>query len=407
MKSATVGTILGERVKKIGFNLILIAGFGLLLVVLILPFAAEVEFAKAEVLEGQYLWTRAGEKYQAVTRLNPFDAKYFAAAGDFFMRQSGYQKGAERLSIQKTAEKFYERAVKLNSSNGEYWYLLGKARMEMGDSGSAIKDFREAIEADLYNVRNNYYVGLEMLSVWDSLDAGEREFALRRLKYAVRAKRSYGREKIFSEILFYTKDFGVVKEVVPASLAGQRALYSFVVKNNLWQYRREAAELVAGYRQEEEPEVLAAERGERERSFDSLRSLRMTGGGMTRGAMTEGLKEWVGKSKNGKNVYKKGNMYWTGMVSMAVDVPAGEAKIKIKAKGSEAFGIWPYMVVELDGVEIGETFVDGGEWKEYAFSVDTDGGTKVLSVSFMNDGGDKKKGTDRNLYVGKVRIEKK
>ena len=396
MKSATVGTILGERVKKIGFNLILIAGFGLLLVVLILPFAAEVEFAKAEVLEGQYLWTRAGEKYQAVTRLSPFDAEYFAAAGDFFMRQSGYQKGAERLSKQKTAEKFYERAVKLNSSNGEYWYLLGKARMEMGDSGSAIKDFREAIEADLYNVRNNYYVGLEMLSVWDSLDAGEREFALRRLKYAVRAKRSYGREKIFSEILFYTKDFGVVKEVVPASLAGQRDLYWFVVKGNLWQYRREAAELVAGYRQEEEPEVLAAERGERERSFDSLRALATTGG----------LKEWVGKSKSGKNVYKKGNMYWTGMVSMAVDVPAGEAKIKIKAKGSEAFGIWPYMVVELDGVEIGEMFVDEGEWKEYAFSVNTDGGTKVLSVSFMNDGGDWKKGIDRNLYVGKVRIDK-
>ena len=75
------------------------------------------------------------------------------------------------------------------------------------------------------------------------------------------------------------------------------------------------------------------------------------------------------------------------------------------AKGSAADGIYPYMIVELDGEGIGEMFVDSTDWKEYLFDVDTDGGMKVLSVTFANDGGNEKKGEDRNLYVGKVRVE--
>ena len=63
------------------------------------------------------------------------------------------------------------------------------------------------------------------------------------------------------------------------------------------------------------------------------------------------------------------------------------------------------MVVELDGEEIGEVYVDSSEWKDYSFVTETDGGKKVLSVSFINDGGNKGKGEDRSLYVGDVVID--
>lgn len=128
---------------------------------------------------------------------------------------------------------------------------------------------------------------------------------------------------------------------------------------------------------------------------------------------------WQGKSKGG-DVYENGNMYWEGTVDTVLNVPKGKAMLKIQAKGSPADGIWPYMLVELDGEEIGETFVNSPEWKEYEFRVDTSGtvplggqksaltGTvpsdtlRVLSVTFTNDGGNKEE--DRNLYVGEVRI---
>jgi len=64
------------------------------------------------------------------------------------------------------------------------------------------------------------------------------------------------------------------------------------------------------------------------------------------------------------------------------------------------------MIVELDGEEVGGSFIDSGEWKEYSFGVETSSGPKVLSVTFPNDGGDWKKGIDRNLYVGEARIVK-
>ncbi|GAG51098.1 unnamed protein product, partial [marine sediment metagenome] len=96
--------------------------------------------------------------------------------------------------------------------------------------------------------------------------------------------------------------------------------------------------------------------------------------------------------------------YWEGTVNRAVKLPGGKAVIHIQARGDQAYDVWPYMIVELDGEEIGETFVGSSKWKEYSFEVDTEGGIKVLSVTFPNDGGDWERGIDRNLYVGKVKI---
>jgi hypothetical protein len=73
--------------------------------------------------------------------------------------------------------------------------------------------------------------------------------------------------------------------------------------------------------------------------------------------------------------------------------------------GSGSRGIYPYMIVEMDGETIGETFVSS-DWKKYSFGINTDGGLKAISVTFANDGGDAAKGEDRNMYVGNAEIKK-
>jgi len=174
--------------KRLIINIILISLFILLGIVIVLPFLAEVDFNTGKALEATYRWQRAGEKYQQAVHLNPLNAEYFAKAGDFMLRQSKYREGQERISWHKRAEKLYERACQLNPKYAENWYLLGKTQItqvinrDYTDEGeinrdevnSAMENFREAIEKDPYNFRNNYLVGYDMFTVWDSLDDADR-----------------------------------------------------------------------------------------------------------------------------------------------------------------------------------------------------------------------------------------
>ncbi len=121
-------------------------------------------------------------------------------------------------------------------------------------------------------------------------------------------------------------------------------------------------------------------------------------------------------SKDGKKLwFNKGAMYSNGTMYALVEAPEkmgtvpirGQSPffLKIEAKGSIAGGVWPYMIVELDGEEIGETFVDNAEFKVYEFGA-ASSGTRLLGVSFVNDGSDKNKNEDRNLWVGKAELNR-
>ena len=121
-------------------------------------------------------------------------------------------------------------------------------------------------------------------------------------------------------------------------------------------------------------------------------------------ALAENQTGWKGKSRDGKHVYADGNMYWAGTIHRVVSPENGRVIIRIKARGSKARGVWPYMVVELSGEEIGETYIDSPIWQEYTFSAHADGGPEVLSVTFVNDGENKGENEDRNLYIGETRV---
>ncbi|MDP8265836.1 MAG: carbohydrate-binding domain-containing protein [Candidatus Aceula meridiana] len=115
---------------------------------------------------------------------------------------------------------------------------------------------------------------------------------------------------------------------------------------------------------------------------------------------------WIGKARQGDHEYQNGTMYWKGSVHTAVLLPRGEAIIMLEAKGSKAKNIFPKVIIELDNKEIENLFIRSEEWKTYPLKVKTDGGMKILSVTFVNDSNDDGPGQDRNLFLKKIKISK-
>ena len=157
------------------------------------------------------------------------------------------------------------------------------------------------------------------------------------------------------------------------------------------------------YRQKEEPEQFEKDMKERLERIKDMKKAITSQVSPKEFVLRE---DWQGMTESRKRAYESGNMYWTGTIEAAINVPKGETVVSIQAKGSQAYDIWPYMVVELDGEEVGEMFVNSPAWKEYSFKVNTDGGIKVLSITFANDGGNKESGEDRNLYIGEAKVVK-
>lgn len=372
-------------------NMILVATFFVVITAVTLPFAAVLKYKQAKRFQESYRWQKADYVYRQAIRLDPFNAEHFAEYGCFLMRQAQYHK--DKTPWLKRAETLYKKACRLNPEHAEYRFLLGEIKLQLNDL-SGLGDFRIAIGLDPYNFRMNYFVGHSLISIWPSLAQEGKDFALERLNYVLRSKSHYA-EYIYPAIIRYTKDFSLTEKVTPETHSSYEKLYRFMKERNLWQFRKRLTKRLDFYREKEGPEKFKQEKEQRQRLLRELRSLAMTGK----------LKGWVGESKGGY-VYENGNMYWEGTIAAAVDIPVGKTIIYIMAKGSVADGIFPYMIVELDGEEIGETFVESAGWKEYLFPVNTDGGIKVLSVTFVNDDINEEKGEDRNLYVGEVKVEK-
>jgi len=346
--------------KGIAINLILTIFFISTIVVIIFSFGADLEFNSAKKLESAYLWQEAKGKYQLAVKLNPFNAQYLAGYGDFLRDKSVYQE--DRIAWLKMAQDLYGRALELNFRSAEYALSLGQVRLELFLSDKdKFKDnlswglhvLKKAVKNDPNGSNTSYSVGYAGMTVWDNLNASDKEWVLHRLNYSLKINPEYG-EHIYPYLWQIAKDYRLLRKIRPEESA-----------------------------QEKRDKLNRIER-------------------IKQGNFNQ---SWQGKQKRGDDVYENGNMYWAGSVDMAVNVPKGKAAVKIQAKGSPANAVWPYMIVELDGEEIGETFVDTSEWKEYVFEIDGGAGVKCLSVTFTNDAGNPLKNEDRNLFVGEARIE--
>ena len=375
-------------------------------------FVADTLFDDAQRYAAKYRWIEAEEKFEKAIKKDPFNSPYLSGFADFLFAKSRYT--GKRKTLIAQAEALYAKAAKINPRNGEYSVRLGEAGIGLFLEDKDISDkdkkrqtissvfthFRAAVRKDPNGFNVAYSVGYSGLSLWEFINDEDKDFILDRLRYALKVNLYYSRH-IYPKIWKYTRDFNLLTSVTPDNLRSNIVLYDFLSVNNLWQYRKAQAAIVEYYKRKERPEAVERERAEKKKMLEKIKRA-------ARGASVSSIiakSDWKGKASNGGNTYIDGNMFWSGIVYALIDVPEGEAKVNIEAKGSPAYGIYPYMIVELDGENIGEAFAGSPEWKEYTFKINSTGGIKVLSIAFVNDAMDDKSGDDRNLCVGTAEVK--
>lgn len=389
--------------KRIAISATLIAVFILSALLTITPLLAELRFNYAEKLIAQYKWPKAERELEEAIRIDPFNSQYAAAFGELLLRQGRYLDN--KTPTLEKSKRLYEEALKLNPRNAEYAVKLGQVYLmlftEHKDKPEFIEKAFNSFGKALYNDPNgfnvSYLIGYSSIAVWDSLNVERRNLVLDRIRYSLKLKPWYS-EYIYPRLWQKTRDLNLLRQVTPETLFSNECLYDFIVKNNLWQFRRAQSDVVDFYRRKENPKELAQDMTA---VSNEIKRIKKSAG--NRAGSTIPKSAWEGVSSDGKNAYKNGDMYWRGTMSAPIVVPKGEAAIRIQMRGTPAGKIYPYVIIEMDGKEIGETLLDGSDWKEYSFKINTDGGLKVLSVTFVNDCCDKNE--DRNLFVGEVRVE--
>jgi len=92
-----------------------------------------------------------------------------------------------------------------------------------------------------------------------------------------------------------------------------------------------------------------------------------------------------------------GNLAWAGSCWQELDLHSGEVEIVVTASGTPAAGIWPLMILTLDGNHVASSPVKGQG--DYAFRTRVGWtGRHRLAVAFANDSTSDEQG-DRNLAV--------
>ncbi len=415
-----------NSIKRSLITLILIAGFCALVIVITMPLRAELRFNAAEKLAAAYKWKDADAAFGEAIKIDPFSARYLAGFGDFLVLQAKYQD--QKALMLGKAEELYRKALELNPRGAEYYLEIGLIELNKKTVGKAFENFRKAVENNPNGFNIAYSIGYAGIGSWKEMNEPDKEFVLDRLRYCLKIKPWHGKH-IYLKAWRVTGDFRLLQKMSPDDLKSQQALYSFIVSNNLWQFRKEqAAKVESCGLQKVRPDrqaqagkikkmILEAEKLSEANAWKMVNGKwQMAKGGEAiiagnkvraerRGLGMVAPGDWAAVSKDGKKIgFNKGAMYSNGTIYALIDIPEGRSALNIEAKGSVTDGIWPYMIVELDGEDIGETFVDSVEFKGYEFGV-TSSGTRLLGVSFVNDGSDKDKKEDRNLWVGKAEVK--
>ncbi|MDD5504122.1 MAG: carbohydrate-binding domain-containing protein [Candidatus Omnitrophica bacterium] len=386
---------------KICFNIINIFLFASLCIIISTPFIAKLYAEKAQAFEANYRWGNADKMYKRAIALDRFNAIYINKYGSFLSKRARCQK--EQLAGLEQSLHMHKRALALSSKNAEYWYHSGKDILDIYKQSraigtkkqsldSAIYFFKQAIKYDPWNFQNNYLIGWNLLKIYNDIGAAGQEFAMDCLKRALEIRPGKGPQYIYPMVMHYTRNFDIIIRITPNSLSGYNNLYSYIKKYNLWQYRKRVIDKLEYYHEKEDLKSFIENAQIRNKKMENI---------------SKAYNSWQGVADNSKNEYKDGNMYWSGAAHLAVDIPNTPSNITIKARGSKAKDIWPYMIVELDGEAIGENFVNSKDWTEYTYEVKGSKGVKVLSVTFPNDYCNTINGVreDRNLYIGGVRVE--
>jgi len=385
----------------------LILAFLLFFAFLTCNLAAHMYFIQARTLDGLYRWKGARTSYGKACKWCPLNTEFLTGYGDFLLRQANISR--DPFYDLDKAQMFYKKALALNPRSAEYAVGLGKIKLsylelykkhavvtekENDIIKSVMVDFKRAIENDPNGFNTSYSIGYSSIPVLLKLEKDERQMALNALKRTLSSWPGYGKY-IYKRLWEFTGDFDMLKYITPQSLAGNMILYMFIRSNGLWRFRMGQQARLDSLMKKELPETYQKKKKEKEDRIIEV----------CREYMQGNVIGWSGRSISGKLSYESGKMFSNGTAYRVLELPAGKADIILNIRGTQALDKWPYIIVELDDDVIGEMYVDNSEWGQYSFRVDTDGGLKVLGVSFMNDGRDPLTDEDRNVYLGDVRIE--
>ncbi|MGD0336870.1 MAG: carbohydrate-binding domain-containing protein [Candidatus Omnitrophota bacterium] len=389
-------------------KVLLTVAFVFLAAIIIAPLIAELQFNAAQKVAVDYLWEKAEKKFEKAMLIDPFDASHPSGFADFLIDISPYRTDGGFLL--KKAIVLYGRSLKLDSLNAEYALGEGKAylmlflRDEVRDKTYLVKTlsyFKQALKNDPHGTKTAYEVGCRLMGAWPYLIEEGKSLAMKRLSFVLSEEPWLGWH-IYKWAWLNTNNFSIMQRIAPETLKGQEDLLSYLEQNNLHQFYLQQSQIIKAYKGKENPIVLADEKRKIMEIIDVINKKK----GSYPPADVIKTDVWYGKSANGKYEYEAGNMYWNGTIFGILEASGGEETITIQAKGSPVDGIYPYMIIAVDGDEIAEALVGSSEWKDYSFRIKTNPGPKLLSITFLNDAEDPVTKEDRNLYIGEARISK-
>lgn len=94
------------------------------------------------------------------------------------------------------------------------------------------------------------------------------------------------------------------------------------------------------------------------------------------------------------------SLWSNGYASTSHPFVAGPTKVVVTASGTRGAGIWPHLVVSVDGAPIGSAFVSGSAFADYPFTFAATAGSHEIRVTFDNDYASTTE--DRNLILSRV-----
>lgn len=358
-----------------------------------IPLYADMLSASAAKYEEQYRWKRAESLFQKAVRIDRLNAELKADYAEFMIRRAG--TSPEKISRYISAEKLLREASNLNPKWAGYKVrcaevesILYALTRDSSYADKAGEDILAAIEDDPNGLNTCYRAGYAGLSVFADLDKYKREMVIEKLSYVMRKRQEY-RGHIYKALWERAKDFNLLRKITPHDLDAENDLLSFILQDKY---------LCANYRKEQNKIIESL--GKKDGAFLGTSSDGHPAAGGKEASNSVPRTEWRGVSSDGKYVILDGKMFWSGSISADILLPAGPVALKIKAKGAPARGLWPQMALLVDGEEVGDVFVESGEWKDYEFKIDSSGGVRRITIVYTNDGSDKKTKEDRNLFVG-------
>lgn len=333
-------------------KLVLILVFMFFAIIVLAPLFAQACFDKG--------------RFEMAAKLDAFNAGYAAGYGYNLFKNSLESK--DKVRLLNEAEVLFKKAVELNPVDAEYYMMLGQVQTglcveDKKDAQSAvlaIGSFRKAVEKDPNGFYISYAAGYAGLSLWKYINDSDRAFVMDRLRYCLKVQPSFVRY-IYSKFWQETANPDLLEKMMPDKDKENRLRYLKEIRDNESEYTKASSKI--------------------------------------------STKNWSGVSSDGHNEYRDGAMFWSGTMSSAILMPPGKSVICIRAKGSSADGVFPYMAIELDGKMVGESYVNSVDWAFYRFKVTTDGGGKILSITFLNDDANCATGEDRNLYIGEAEVK--